>query len=210
MKMDSQVPNCLRWAREIHSIGKAGQYYAQNEFDRQRYQRLVEMSAEIIGSNIGLPEKHVMAALCTQDGYVTPKVDVRGAIFKAGQVLLVKEITDGLWSLPGGWADVNVAPSRMVEQEVNEETGLNVAARKIVGIYEANHDRDPINVFHSYKVLFLCDYLNGELRSSYETPELQYYSLNALPPLSTSRTSETYIMEAYKHSLDPSLPTVFD
>ena len=149
-------------------IGQTGCYYAQNEFDRLRFQRLVEMSAEMISSNIGIPEKQVLAALGAQDGYVTPKVDVRGAIFNDGKVLLVKEITDGLWSLPGGWADVNEAPSKMVEREVKEETGLTVVARKIVGIYEANHDREPINVFHCYKVLFLCDYLNGELCVSHE------------------------------------------
>lgn len=191
-------------------IGQTGCYYAQNEFDRLRFQRLVEMSAEMISSNIGIPEKQVLAALGAQDGYVTPKVDVRGAIFNDGKVLLVKEITDGLWSLPGGWADVNEAPSKMVEREVKEETGLTVVARKIVGIYEANHDREPINVFHCYKVLFLCDYLNGELCVSHETPELDYYNLDQLPPLSTNRTRENYIMEAYKHFCDPSLPAVFD
>lgn len=191
-------------------IGQTGCYYAQNEFDRLRFQRLVEMSAEMISSNIGIPEKQVLAALGAQDGYVTPKVDVRGAIFNDGKVLLVKEITDGLWSLPGGWADVNEAPSKMVEREVKEETGLTVVARKIVGIYEANHDREPINVFHCYKVLFLCDDLNGELCVSHETPELDYYNLDQLPPLSTNRTRENYIMEAYKHFCDPSLPAVFD
>jgi ADP-ribose pyrophosphatase YjhB (NUDIX family) len=210
MKTESDVPNWLRWAREIHVIGQTGLYYAQNEFDRFRFQRLVEMAAEMISSNIGIPEKQVMAALSAQGGYVTPKVDVRGAVFKDGQILLVKEITDGLWSLPGGWADVNEAPSKMVEREVKEETGLTVVARKIVGLYEANHDREPINVFHSYKVLFLCDYLNDELCPSYETPEVNYYPLDNLPPLSTNRTRETYIMEAYKHFCDPSLPAVFD
>src|SRR5512133_3623528 len=113
MKTESSVPNWLRWAREIHMIGQTGLYYAQNEFDRLRFQRLVEMSAEMISSNIGIPEKQVLAALGAQAGYVTPKVDVRGAIFNDGKVLLVKEITDGLWSLPGGWADVNEAPSKM-------------------------------------------------------------------------------------------------
>lgn len=191
-------------------IGQTGLYYSQNEFDRLRFQRLVEMAAEMISTNIGLPEKQVEAALGAQKGYITPKVDVRGAVFNEGQILLVKEITDGLWSLPGGWADVNVSPSKMIEREVKEETGLNVAARKIVGVYEANHDREPINVFHCYKVLFLCDYLSGELCSSYETPEVKYYSLDHLPPLSTNRTRETYIIEAYKHYCDSSLPAVFD
>lgn len=210
MSKGSGTPNWLRWAREIHMIGQTGLYYAQNEFDRMRFQRLLEMSAEMISNNIGIPEKKVLAALSAQEGYVTPKVDVRGAVFRDDKILLVKEITDGLWSLPGGWADVNEAPSRMVEKEVQEETGLTVAARKIIGVYEANHDRQPINVFHSYKILFLCDYLNGEAHPSYETPDVEYYPIDQLPPLSLNRTRETYIMEAYRHHCDSSLPAVFD
>jgi ADP-ribose pyrophosphatase YjhB (NUDIX family) len=210
MSEEKDVPNWLRWARELHAIGGVGLLYSENEFDRLRYQRLVEMSAEMISSHSDIPEEDVKIALGAQAGYVTPKLDVRGAVFMNGQVLLVKEVTDGLWSLPGGWADVNEAPSHMVEREVLEETGLTVAARKIVGVYEANRNREPIEVFHSYKLLFLCDYLQGDLRISHETPEVKYYPLENLPPLSTNRTKENYIIEAYRHFCDPSLPAVFD
>ncbi len=210
MHSEMDIPNWLRWAREIHVIGQTGKYYAQNEFDRTRFERLVEMAAEMISSHSDIPEKQAYVALCAQEGYITPKVDVRGAVFKDDQILLVKEITDGLWSIPGGWADVNEAPSQMVEREVLEETGLIVKANRIVGVYETNHDRDPINVFHSYKLLFLCDFLMGDLQTSYETPEVRFFPLGSLPPLSPSRTQEVFIHEAYKHKCNPDLQTVFD
>jgi ADP-ribose pyrophosphatase YjhB (NUDIX family) len=210
MQDDHQIPQWLRWAREIHQIGETGLYYSSNEFDRQRFERLVDISAEMMKEHLDESYEQVRAALNAQPGYITPKVDVRGAVFKDDQILMVKEFTDGLWSLPGGWADVNDAPSDMVEREVREETGLIVKARKMVGVYEANHDREPVNVFHSYKLLFLCEIISGSLQPSYETPDVRFYSLAELPPLSIHRTQERYIREAYRHLQDPSLATVFD
>lgn len=210
MQPEPELPKWLRWAREIHMIGQTGLHYSQNEFDRQRFQRLTEMAAEMISSHSDTPEEEVKAALGAQEGYVTPKVDVRGAIFSGNEVLLVKEVSDGLWSIPGGWADVNESPSRMVEREVLEETGLTVSAHKIVGVFETNHDRAPINVFHCYKVIFLCETIHGELRCSYETPEVKYFPLDQLPPLSSCRIREEYIMEAYKQFCNPTLPALFN
>jgi ADP-ribose pyrophosphatase YjhB (NUDIX family) len=210
MQDEHAIPQWLHWAREIHQIGQTGLYFTQNEFDRQRFQRLLEISAEMISNHTDESLDEVKAALSAQPGYITPKVDVRGAVFKDDQILMVREMLDGLWSLPGGWADVNDAPSDMVEREVLEETGLKVKAKKIIGVYEANHDREPINVFHSYKVLFLCEYLQGSLKTSYETPEVRYYALDDLPQLSIFRTQERYIREAYLHLHDPTRPAVFD
>lgn len=210
MQEDHEVPKWLKWSREIHQIGQTGLYFTQNEFDRQRFHRLMDISAEMIQNHVDQPLEEVQAALCAQDGYVTPKVDVRGAVFRNDEILMVKEMADGLWSLPGGWADVNDAPSDMVEREVLEETGLRVKARKVVGVYEANHDRDPVNVFHCYKVLFLCDYLDGSLQTSYETSQVQFYKLDELPKLSIHRTQERYIHEAYLHHKDPSRQAMFD
>ncbi len=208
--MDQTVPGWLEWARELHQIGQTGLYYTQNEFDRQRYQRLIDISADIIQNCSGLDLDNIKVALSAQPGYVTPKMDVRGAIFDDNKVLMVQEITDGCWSLPGGWADVNVSPSGMVEKEVWEETGLRVKAVKMVGLYEANHDREPLNVFHAYKAVFLCQTLSGELTTSYETPQVSFFPIEQLPNLSIYRTQERLIREAYAHFLDPTLQTVFD
>ncbi len=210
MQADHEVPQWLRWAREIHQIGQTGLYFTQNEFDRQRFQRLMDLAAEMINEHVEQPLEEIKAALCAQPGYITPKVDVRGAVFKDDRILMVREMLDGLWSLPGGYADVNEAPSSMVEREILEETGIHAKARRVVGVYEANHDREPVNVFHCYKVLFLCDFQNGTPRPSYETTEVQFYRLDELPELSINRTQERHIREAFLQLHDPTRPAVFD
>ncbi len=210
MQDDHFVPNWLHWARELHQIGQTGLFYTVNEFDRQRFQRCLDMAAEMMADHLDNPIGEVRAALCAQPGYITPKVDVRGAVFREGKILLVKEMLDGMWSIPGGWADVNESPSAMVEREVWEESGLRVKARKLVGVYEANRDRDPVNALHSYKLLFLCDYLDGELKTSYETPDVRFFSLDDLPELSIHRTHQRHIQEAFLHWQHPDRLAAFD
>jgi ADP-ribose pyrophosphatase YjhB (NUDIX family) len=203
------VPKWLLWARELHAIGQSGLFYSVNVFDKQRYQRLVDLSAEMISTYADIPPEPLKIALTSQAGYITPKVDVRGAVFKDDQILMVKEWSDGCWSLPGGWADVNEPPSAMVEREVWEESGFRVKARKIIGVYESNHDRQPVQVFHVYKLIFLCDLVDGKATPSYETPEVGFFSLDKLPPFSSARTRMEHIQEAHAQLLDPTRPTVF-
>jgi ADP-ribose pyrophosphatase YjhB (NUDIX family) len=207
--IESNPPKWLLWAREIHAIGQTGLFYTQNEFDRLRYQQLLDMSENMISTYGEVPPETLKIAMTAQPGYVTPKVDVRGAVFKDDQVLMVKEWSDGNWSLPGGYADVNETPSKMVEREVREESGFIVKARKIVGLYESNHDRQPVEVFHAYKILFLCDLLDGTATTSIETTEVKFFPLDQLPTFSSSRTRLEHIQEAHAHLLDPTRPAVF-
>ena len=210
MTDDHTIPNWLHWARELHQIGQTGLFYTVNEFDRQRFQRCLDIAGEMMADHMDTPLEEIKTALIAQPGYITPKVDVRGAVFQDGKILLVQEMLDGMWSLPGGWADVNEAPSVMVEREVWEEAGLRVKARKLVGVYEANHDRDPVNALHSYKLLFLCDYLSGELTTSYETPDVRFFDLDELPELSIYRTHQRHIKEAVAHWQNPGRAAAFD
>jgi ADP-ribose pyrophosphatase YjhB (NUDIX family) len=200
----------LSWAREIQAIGQTGLYFSGNEFDRQRYQKLIWLASEIFSKYSHIPPELYREVFLCETGYATPKVDVRAVVFREGEVLMVRERSDGGWSLPGGWADVNEAPSSMVEREVFEESGLTVKAVKVTGVYEANHDRDPVDVFHAYKVVFLCDLLKGEMRGSYETTDVSFFAIDNLPDLSVFRTQPRYIEEAYAHVLDPNRPAAFD
>jgi ADP-ribose pyrophosphatase YjhB (NUDIX family) len=206
----SFIPDWLKWARQVQAIGQTGLFFSQNEFDRVRYQQLVELASEMMSTASGLPQETFQADFQMQRGYATPKVDVRAAVFRDNRVLLVRERQDGRWSLPGGYADVNDAPASMVEREAWEESGYRVKAVKVAAVFEANHDRQPVEVYHAYKVIFLCDLVGGEPQTSYETTAVDFFALDNLPELSPNRTQPRYIHEAYAHLQNPNRPSAFD
>jgi ADP-ribose pyrophosphatase YjhB (NUDIX family) len=204
--------NSLDWlslARELYTMSQAGLAYSKNDFDLERYRRLQEISAEIISGQSKLEKEAILESFAIQDGYPTPKVDVRGAVVRDGKILLVQEITDGCWSLPGGWADLGQSPREMVEREVLEESGMTVRAKKVVAIYDANNFA-PLEFWHAYKVVFLCDILAGEPTPSMETPAVDFFSPDSLPPLSKNRTNQRILDEIFAHLADPARPTSFD
>lgn len=206
----SFIPDWLKWARQVQAIGQTGLFFSQNEFDRARYQQLVDLASEMMAAASGLPQEAFQADFKLQHGYATPKVDVRAVVFKDDRVLLVRERQDGRWSLPGGYADVNDAPASMVEREAREESGYLVKAVKVAAVFEANHDRQPVEVYHAYKIIFLCDLIGGEPQTSYETTAVDFFALDNLPELSPNRTQPRYIQEAYAHLQDPKRPAAFD
>jgi len=206
----SNVPRWLEWARQIQALGQTGLTYSQTEYDRERYQRLTEIAAEIVQSHTLLPKQAILDNFQLQPGYATPKVDVRGAGTRNGKVLLVQERSDKLWCLPGGWADVGETPSATVVREVIEESGFEVVARKLVGVYDANRSNGPLESHHAYKIVFLCDLVGGEPRPSHETLAVEFFAFDELPPLSTKRTSERHLRDLLAHIQDPGCPTFFD
>jgi ADP-ribose pyrophosphatase YjhB (NUDIX family) len=164
---------------------------------------------QIISGQSKLEKEAILESFAIQDGYPTPKVDVRGAVVRDGKILLVQEITDGCWSLPGGWADLGQSPREMVEREVLEESGMTVRAKKVVAIYDANNFA-PLEFWHAYKIVFLCDILGGEPTPSMETPAVDFFSPDSLPPLSKNRTNQRILDEIFAHLADPARPTSFD
>lgn len=207
---DTIPPRWLEWAREIQALSQTGYHYSENEYQRERYHRLTEIAAEMIAENSNGSFNPLMAVFQGQQGYATPKVDVRGAVFKDGKLLLVRERSDGGWTMPGGWADVGDVPSESAEREVLEEAGFQVRARKVVGVYDANRT-GPLELFHAYKLVFLCDVLGGQARVSNETTEVSFFGLDEIPPfLSGERTRIRHIQAAFAMLADPSRPTEFD
>ena len=200
----------LDWAREIEAIGQTGLHYAVDEFDRQRYHRLMEISAEMIGSQVDLKPDLLMNIFIKQLGYATPKVDVRAAVFRDQKLLMVRERADGGWTMPGGWADVGDIPSKAAEREAWEEAGLHVKAKKLIGVYDANRT-GPLELFHAYKLLYLCDLISGEPTTSYETDEVAFFSWHDIPEnLSGERTLRRHIEDAFAVWVDPTRAVVFD
>lgn len=207
---DNDLPRWLAWAREIQALSQTGLTYSLNEYETQRYRRLSEIAAEIIHEQTGLATESVGNSFLLQRGYATPKVDVRGAVVRDGTILLVQEHTDGRWAMPGGWADVGERPSTVVAREVWEESGFQVAPRKVVGVFDANRDGRPLEFYHAYKIVFLCELIGGEAQPSHETLAVGFFPFDNLPPLSSNRTNERHLAEVLAHLRDPSRPTAFD
>ncbi len=207
-----KTPEWLKIARELHAMSQVGLEHAHSGYDTERYERLREISAEIISKQSTLSQEEVSASFAMQPGYITPKVDVRAAVFRDGKILLVKEVNDGRWSMPGGWADVGDTPSKAILREVKEESGFDARVLSVVGIYDANRvpNEEWMPFYHAYKLLFLCEFLGGEARTSHETPDVGFFAPDEIPPLSLFRTTMTHIEDAFAQNEKPSKKTVIE
>lgn len=207
--MADKSPKWLEWAREIYSLSQVGLTYTKNEFDLERYKRLQEIAAEILSSQSELEKEAILNSFSMQAGYITPKIDVRGAVIRDGKILLIQERADGKWAMPGGWADLGNAPASVAEREVWEESGFRVKAEKVVAVIDANRIQ-PMEFYHAYKIIFLCTFLDGEPRISHETLAVDLFDVNHLPLLSSYRTNENMLREVFAHIENPDRPTLFD
>lgn len=199
----------VEWAKRIAALSNTGLHYAQNHYDQGRYQQLLDIAADMLANAAEADAAQVKLTLAADDGYITPKVDVRGAVFRDGKVLLVREAIDGCWSLPGGWADVGDAPSQAVEREIREESGYEAKALKVLAL-EDRKRRHPPSMNEVYKMAFLCELVAGEARTSAETTAVAWFSEDELPPLSEERVTEEQIRRWFRHWRQPELPTEFD
>ena len=202
--------NWIYIAQRIQAISQTGIAYAQNAYDLERYTELSEIAAALIDG----PEPQSVALarqlFAAEAGYATPKVDVRGAVFQNGRVLLVREAEDGCWTFPGGWAEVGQSAAESVEREVREESGYLVKAVKLLACWDRNKHAHPPIPFHAYKLLFLCEILGGAPMISSETIEVGLFAEDQIPPLSTTRTLPEQVRFAFASLRDPAAPTVFD
>lgn len=203
-------PKWLEWSQRLQALAQSGLTYTTNPFDIDRYQAIRELAVEIMAIYTETDLYVMRGIVDVQTGYITPKVDVRGAVFFNDDILLVKELVDGLWTLPGGWADVNESPSIAVQREVFEETGYNVLAKKIAALYDRNMHGHPPYLFHSYKIFFLCDLIGGQPRTSIETGEALFFPQNKIPDLSLTRTTPEEVERMFYHYRHPDIPTDFD
>ena len=200
----------LEWARKVQAIAQNGLAFTQDPFDRERYTQLTELVASILATELGVPVAQAKGFWEGEEGYATPKVDVRGGIFEDGRVLLVRERCDGKWTLPGGWVDINDSPSGAVVREIFEESGYQARALKLAALIDKLRHPHPPGIHHIYKLFFLCELTGGEPRVSDETDAVQFFPVHSLPELSTGRVLASQIERLYQHLLHPELPTDFD
>ena len=192
----------LKWAIEIQSLAQAGLTYTDNVYDIERYERLREISAEIIAEKSNINLEKVKDLFCNETGYQTPKIDTRAAIFKEDKILLTHE-NNGTWALPGGWCDVLESVGSNTIKEVKEETGLDVENVKIISVQDRNKHNKPIYAYGVCKIFVLCNAIGGEFIKNIETTEIKYFSLEEIPNnLAEEKTNREQIemcFEAYKN-----------
>ena len=200
----------LKWAIEIQSLAQAGLTYTDNVYDIERYERLREISAEMIQEKSNINLDKVKELFCNEKGYQTPKLDTRAAIFKDNKILLVHE-NNNTWSLPGGWCDVLESVKSNTIKETKEETGLNVEPIKIIAIQDRNKHNKPVYAYGVCKVFVLCNVLGGEFEKNIETTEIKYFSLDDIPNnLAEEKTNKEQIEMCFKAKNDNAWKVEFD
>lgn len=205
-----KIPKWLEIAREIQQLAQTGFAFAENEYERKRYHRLTEIAAEIVESTTQLDKETINKIFLEQPGYATPKIDIRAAVIKDGKILLVQETTDNCWAMPGGWADVGDIPTEVAIRETKEESGFDVKPVKVIGVFDANRAGTPLEFFHAFKIIFLCELLGGEAKPSSETLDVKFFPLDELPQLSYNRTNMKHIEEVKLHLVDHQRKTYFE
>jgi ADP-ribose pyrophosphatase YjhB (NUDIX family) len=209
--MAADDPQWLSMAQELRAIAQTGLTFTTDRFDRQRYERIRELAAAMVARGSGGDYGTILGVLLGDTGYATPKVDVRGAAFVDGRVLLVREISDGQWTLPGGWADINQTASECVVREIAEESGFVAKALKLAAVHDYQRSNRPSRHLDSiYKMFFVCKIVGGAARTSDETSEVAFFARDALPPLSQGRTTAAQIERMFQHAEHPELAADFD
>jgi ADP-ribose pyrophosphatase YjhB (NUDIX family) len=201
----------LEWNKRLQAIAQNGLTFATDAYDIERYKALRSIAAEMLAAGSGLEPSVVLGLLEQETGYATPKVDVRGVVFRDDKLLMVRERSDGKWTLPGGWADVCASPAANVAREIYEESGFVTRATKILAVFDrSKHPHEPPFPFHVYKFFMLCVITGGAAATSNETDSVGFFAEQEVPELSVTRVTPAQIKRMFEHHRQPDLPTDFD
>lgn len=199
----------LEWAVELQALAQSGLYYGKDKFDIERYQRIREISAEMLSYKTEIPYEKVYDIFCTDTGYQTPKIDTRAAIFKDNKILLVHEAND-TWSLPGGWVDVNLSVEENTIKEVKEEAGIDAVVKKIIAVQDREKHNLPIYAYKVCKIFSLCEATGGSFAENIETTGYDYFKLENLPKLAEEKNNEEQIKMCFECYKSEYWETLFD
>lgn len=199
----------LDWAVELQSLAQAGLYYGHDKYDRERYQRVRDIAAEMLASGSGASLDRVQELFCCETGYQTPKLDCRAVVIEDGKILLVRE-ENGLWSIPGGWVDANLSVAENTVKEAKEEAGLDVRPERVIALHDKDRRNPPAHAFKICKVFVLCSVLGGEFQPNLETTESGYFAPDALPELCTEKNTREQIEMCFEAYRTPDWKTALD
>lgn len=208
--MNMAEPQWLTWARALQAHAQNGLAYSRDPYDLERFRALRALAVEIMAQYAQADLRPLAGLFEHETGYATPKVDVRAAVFRDGALLLVREKSDGGWTLPGGWADTGETPGEAVTREVYEESGYRVHAVKLLAVYDRNRHGHPPIPWYVYKLIFRCELVGGAAAESIETDGIDFFKEGDLPPLSLSRVVPAQILRLFEHYRHPDWPADFD
>lgn len=197
-------------AKRLQSIAQAGLEYGYDDYDLERYQMIRDISVEIMQNYTDAPIEKIIELFASEKGYQTPKVDVRGVVFREGKILMVKERVDGNWTLPGGWADVGLSPFEIAEKEVWEEANLKVKPIRLLSVFDKiKHDHPP-DTYHVYKLFILCEDLGGNIKPGMETLDAGWVARGEKMELSIPRITEAQIETMFEYLDNPEKEALCD
>ena len=204
------VPQWLRWSRRLQAIAQDGLTYTRDEYDLGRYEQLRELAAEILAAHSTGTLEEAFELLALETGPATPKVDVRAAVFREEQILLVNEPGEEGWSLPGGWADVGESPSEAAARETLEESGYRVRPVRLLAAYDRDRHGHPPIPYHVYKLVYLCEILDEVPSPEVDTDGVRFFGEDELPELSVTRITPAQVSRFFEHHRNLHLPPDFD
>ena len=190
----------LEWAKELQMLSQGALAYCKDPYDRERFERIREISVEIMSEHTDIPIEKMRSLFANEAGYQTPKIDIRASIIKNNKILLVKEKLDGRWSMPGGWADIGLSVYDNIIKESIEEAGAVVTPNKVIAILDRNKHVTDDYPFTIYKIFVDCDFIKGEHMENIETSESGFFSLDDLPELSVTRNTYEQIKMCFDAS----------
>lgn len=203
--------NLLDEVKRLKAIAETGLLYAGNEYDKERYHELHQMSLRLLGAIGDHSVETLQQHFALAKDYPTAKVDIRGLVLSPDKkILLAKESADGRWSLPGGWADVGFTPKEIIIKEVKEETGLDVTVQRLLAVFDKRMHPHPPQPFYVYKMVFLCEAVSEEFHKGFDVLDVQYFSIDNLPELSEDRILKTQVEMLYQKASAGDLTTTFD
>ena len=212
-----KIPNkmneasALELVKRVKALADTGLLYADNEYDKERYEELASISLKLLSTTSGEPLPVLRDFFMPVKDYPTPKVDIRALILnEAREVLLVKESLDGKWSLPGGWGEVGFSPSEVIRKEIKEETGLDATVARLLAVYDKKCHPHPPQPLYVYKLVFLCEAVAGSLSPGFDILDVRYFALEQLPELSEERILKAQIEQIHQLALQAGSSVHFD
>ncbi|MRN52020.1 NUDIX hydrolase [Paenibacillus monticola] len=200
----------LSWAKEIQAIAQTGLAYAKDVYDIERYQALRELSVDILANYTFESKEKIRLAFAGEEGYATPKVDVRGVVFQGDKILLVREKLDGKWALPGGWGDIGLSPSEVVVKEITEESGFQTEAIRLLALLDKKFHNHPPEPYHIYKLFILCRIVGGAAMEGVETSAVSFFAEDELPELSEERNTKEQLLTMFHYLHNPDKSVILD